>query len=147
MQNERNIGFELRRVHHIIHRRIENSTVKQQLERMTGVHGWIVAYLCDHDGEEIFQRDLEQRFSIRRSTATTILQLMEKNGVITREPVPYDARLKKLCLTQQAKELHDVLHQDFRQIEESLRAGLSDAELDAFFATLDKIRQNAEQGL
>ena len=35
----------------------------------------------------MFQRDVEAEFNIRRSTATGILQLMEKNGFLLREPV------------------------------------------------------------
>ena len=34
---------------------------------------------------EIYQKDVEEEFQIRKSTATGILQLMEKNGFIYRE--------------------------------------------------------------
>ena len=48
---------------------------------------------------DIYQKDVEKEFQIRRSTATGTLQILEKNGFITREPVKQDARLKKLMPT------------------------------------------------
>ena len=52
---------------------------------------------------DIYQKDVEKEFQIRRSTATGTLQILEKNGFITREPVKQDARLKKLMPTEKAK--------------------------------------------
>ena len=43
----------------------------------------------------MFQRDVEQVFSLSRSTATGILQQLEEKGLLRRESVPSDARLKK----------------------------------------------------
>ena len=48
---------------------------------------------------DIYQKDIEKAFQIRRSSATGILQLLEKNGFIYRETVEWDARLKKLLPT------------------------------------------------
>ena len=70
---------------------------------------WVIGYLSEHEGKDVFQRDLEEEFSVRRSTATGILQLMEKNELITREPVSHDARLKKLVLTPKAIEIQKRL--------------------------------------
>ena len=43
---------------------------------------------------DIYQKDVEKEFQIRRSTATGTLQILEKNGFITREPVKQDAHGK-----------------------------------------------------
>ena len=66
---------------------------------VTGVQGRVLHYLLGQPREqEIFQKDLEEEFNLRRSSATGILQLMEKNGYIERVPVEYDARLKKIVV-------------------------------------------------
>lgn len=44
---------------------------------------------------EIYQKDVEAEFHIRKSTATGMMQLLEKNGFIRRESVKRDARLKR----------------------------------------------------
>lgn len=54
---------------------------------------------------EIYQKDIEEEFQIRKSTVTGILQLMEKNGFIYRENVEKDARLKRIVPTKKAEAL------------------------------------------
>lgn len=44
---------------------------------------------------DIYQKNLEEEFQVRKSTVSGILKLMEKNGFIYRESVKEDARLKK----------------------------------------------------
>lgn len=136
------LGFRLRCTTHL-HRRIaDRSPAKAQMEHVTGTHGWVIGYLYDHRHEDIFQRDLERVFQMRRSTATGILQLMEKNELITRESVRHDARLKKLCLTDKALRLHESFGRDLKCIENAMVRDIPDDEIAAFHRTLDKIMQN-----
>ena len=96
---ERHLGFEIRTLNNCVKRYV-HSTRPPEFEESTGVHGWAIRYFYENRDKDIFQRDFEARFSIRRSTATNMLKLMEKNGLITRESVSYDARLKKIVLTK-----------------------------------------------
>ena len=57
---------------------------------------------------EVYQKDIEEEFQIRKSTATGILQLMEKNGFISRESSKKDARLKRIVPTPKAEALRDT---------------------------------------
>ena len=43
---------------------------------------------------DVFQKDVEEEYSLRPPTATKILKDMEKNGLIRRETVPYDSEIK-----------------------------------------------------
>lgn len=52
------------------------------------------------DGEDVYQRDIETFFKLRRSTVSSLLNTLERKGLLRREPVPHDARLKKLVLTE-----------------------------------------------
>lgn len=52
--------------------------------------------------QDIFQKDVEAEFQIRKSTATGILQLLEKKGFICRESVERDGRLKRVVPTEKA---------------------------------------------
>lgn len=64
---------------------------------------------------EIYQKDIEEEFQIRKSTVTGILQLMEKNGFIYRESVEKDARLKRIVPTKKAEALRPTVpHQRIR---------------------------------
>jgi DNA-binding MarR family transcriptional regulator len=90
----------------------------------------------------VYQKDLEKRFEIRRSTATQILSLMEKNGLILRQPVPRDARLKRLVLTEKAIEMHKEVVKEIEAIDSLLIAGVTEKELQTFFAVIDKVKAN-----
>lgn len=51
------------------------------------MNGWVIVYLAHNSDRDVFQRDLEERFNVRRSTVSNILSLMEKKGLIKRESV------------------------------------------------------------
>lgn len=140
----RPIGLELRKVDNLIRRQIVHSR-PAELDEFTCMHGWAMRYFFENRDRDIFQRDFEAFFSIRRSTATQILQRMEKNGLIVRESVDYDARLKKIRLTDKAVRLYQLLIQDIRQQEQRIRSGISEEELSVFYSVLDKIISNVEE--
>ena len=100
---------------------------------VTGVQGRVLHYLLGQPREqEIFQKDLEEEFNLRRSSATGILQLMEKNGYIERVPVEYDARLKKIVVLPKGLEASAAVDEDIRYVESKLQDGLTEEELEIF---------------
>lgn len=145
MTHRNNIGFEIKTLSNLIKRRVQNSSAISESDKLTGMHGFIIGYLYENlDKREIFQRDIEAEFSIRRSTVTGILQLMEKNNLITREPVDYDARLKKLVLTPKAIAIHESVTKEITEIEAQLTKGLTEEEINSFLSTLEKLKRNIE---
>ena len=114
-------------------------------DEITNKNGWIIGFIADNQDRDIFQRDIEEMFSIRRSTVSSMLQLMEKKGLIIRESVGYDARLKKLTLTPRAWEIHNQMIENLKENEKKLSTGLSDEEISVFFSVLERIRSNAEE--
>ncbi len=99
---KRKLGFEIGKTSRLIKRVLDNNSQKEYIDKVTGTHGFALGFLHRNKDRDIFQRDFEKEFDIRRSTASHILSLMEENGMITRESVPYDARLKKIVLTEKA---------------------------------------------
>jgi DNA-binding MarR family transcriptional regulator len=143
----KSIGHEVKILSNLIKRYLDESAKNSELEDLTAMQGWIISYLYHHGNEqEIFQRDLEKQFDIRRSTVTGVLQLMERKELITREPVKYDARLKSLKLTPKAIAIHERVVEKFREVEDKLRRGLTQEEIDTFFAIIDKIKRNIDGG-
>ena len=82
---------------------------------------------------------------MRRSTATNMLQLMERNGLLRRERVPYDARLKRLTLTDKARSLHNEIRGYVTQTETVMRRNISKEDMQTWFAVCKQIRVNLEQ--
>lgn len=144
MQREKNIGLNIRRLSNYIKRDIEKSSATGKIVLPKGVNGWAIHYLYDNRDKEIFQRDFEERFSIRRSTASNILKTMEQNGFIKRQSVENDARLKKIILTDKAVKIHEEIMKDIDRREALLRKGFTDAEIEQFLGMIDRLINNLE---
>ena len=143
MNENSRIGFEIKTITNLVKRQIDSSNVIKDLDNMTGMHGWIIGYLYNKCQQgDVYQRDLELQFSIRRSTATKILQLMEKNGLIKRLAVDFDARLKKLVLTDKAIAIHQLVEKEIDKTEARLTKGFTQQEKDTLVELLDRIKDN-----
>ena len=95
---------------------------------------------------DLYQRDLEKEFKVRRSTATGILQLLEKKGYLYREPVKEDARLKRIVPTEKALQLRGRLLDNIQKREEQLRQGIPEEDMDVFLRVLKQISANLSVG-
>ena len=112
---------------------------------LTGMQFAIVSYLAKESVErDVFQKDLEQKFDIRKSTVTGILNTMERDGLLLRETVPYDARLRKMILTDKALQAKQNTEQVIDSVESQLSKGLTEEEITTFLSILEKISKNAE---
>lgn len=141
------IGAEIGMLHNLLRRQMACMTEKTaNAANVTGMQAMIVHHLIIHEKQgDIFQKDLENVFQMRRSTATGILQLMEQHGIIRREPVEHDGRLKRLVLTEQARAMDEYITERMEQMEQLLRQGITEDELKGWFAVCEKIRSNLEQ--
>lgn len=139
---DKEIGLELRRLNNLTKRYLDNHTNKKIIDSITGTNGWIIGYLADRDGQDVFQRDLERQFGITRSTASKVINLMVQKGLVQRESVPQDARLKKLVLTQKAREVSAMMVEDRNAIESKLTQGFSAEEIDVLYSYLLRMKQN-----
>ncbi len=135
---EERIGFEIRRLDHMLARNLQAHVKTVGIDEVTLMHGWIIRYLYANRDKDIFQKDIERYFSIGRSTVKNIIQLMEKKGFIVRESVEYDARLKKVILTDKGIQNHESLE----RLIESLGSSLTEEELSVFHSVIGKLTAN-----
>lgn len=144
MPQEKSIGFEIRSLYNSIRRDIEKN-VKDSVEGPdSGVHGWAINFFHENKDKDIFQKDFEEKFQIRRSTASNILKLMERNGYIKRVSVQSDARLKKIVLTEKAVNVHNFISSDIEKREKRMREGITEEELKLFFEITAKMKKNLD---
>lgn len=139
------IGFQVRTLSNMIGRYLWSHGHCREMENITGPNGWILGYLARNRDRDIFQRDLEEHFSVRRSTASKTITLMEKKGLLRRERVDYDARLRKLVLTEKGWELHSITMKDIEAVERKLVSGLTEEEQSTFLSILEKLKKNIQE--
>ena len=91
-----------------------------------------------------FKKILNPEFNLRPSTATGILKLMEKNGVIRRESTPYDARLKRIVITEKGAGLKEQIAKDVVHLEETWFGCLEFLrdDLNVFLKVLNQMLKN-----
>ena len=138
---DKNIGHKVRIINNCVDKYFHTSWRKAGVEP-TRMQCATLHYLRTHKNEDVFQKDLEAAFSISGATATNILKIMEKDGLICREPVPTDARLKKIVMTEKGVAFDDVARKNVVCLEEGMKKGFTEEELTIFREYLDRMTQN-----
>ena len=108
----------------------------------SGAQGRTLHFLLAHTKIDIFQKDIEEEFGLRPPTATALLKELEQRGLIRKEPVPYDARKKKIVVTEEALQYKDCVLKGLKELDQKLTAGISDEEMQVFFYVTDKMLDN-----
>lgn len=122
MEQQDGLGKYVMTLSHQLRRRIDAGMASIGI---TGMQARVLHFvLKERAGKEVFQRDIETEFNLRRPSATGILHLMEQNGLILREPVAHDARLKKLVPTEKAVCVSEQVDRQLAEIEKDLCQGL-----------------------
>lgn len=110
---------------------------------LTDTQGRVLQYIWEEsEKREVFQKDIEDSFGIRRSSVTEIIQLLERDGLIVRECVPRDARLKKLVLTERAIQIQKVMNGKICELEAEMQKDISQEEKEMLLKLLCKIQKN-----
>lgn len=91
---------------------------------------------------DVFQKDIEEEFSLRPPTATQLLKKMEQDGLIRREVTEEDGRLKRIVVREKALQYKDVVIGDIMNLEETLTKGIPQEEMDVFFKVIEKMMGN-----
>ena len=91
---------------------------------------------------DIYQKNLEEEFQVRKSTVSGILKLIGKNGFIYRESVKEDARLKRILPTKKAEALRPSILEHIHETEIRMTEGVSEQDLFLCKKVLYQMCQN-----
>ena len=70
---------------------------------------------------------------------------MEKSGLITRQAVRYDKRLKKIILTEKAISYKEQVIKDLTDLEEKITKDIPKEDLETCFNVLEKMLDNLSE--
>ena len=112
---------------------------------LTSIQSRILGHLCHAQEQDrcVFQREIEEVFRIKRSSVTSVLQTLEKKGLIIRESISEDARLKKLVLTEKAKKMQIDTYQALGDMEKQMRSLFTEDEFKQFLDYMNRIDKKA----
>ena len=82
-------GALLNQTSRLIRRALDARINAEVSSELSGVRGMVLGDIvrAERQGRDVYQRDIEQWFNIRRSSVTAMLQGMEQDGFITRSAV------------------------------------------------------------
>lgn len=143
MRQEHHVGYEIKALSNLLRRKVMETTPETpEGDEFTEMQAKILGFLCHNQDQEVCQKDIEEAFYIRRSTASRLLKRLESEGYIERKAVSRDARLKQVTTTPKADALLQKVTKRIDYVERTLTRGLSQQELDQFLATVEKLKQN-----
>ena len=142
MRQERHVGYEIKALSNLLRRKVLEMTGSTDGDDFTEMQVKLLGFLCHNRDQEVCQKDIEEAFYIRRSTASRLLKRLESQGFVIRQTVERDARLKRVTTTPKADALYQDIMERISSVERLLTRGLSQAEVEQFLNTVEKLKQN-----
>ena len=137
--NRRRLGFATKELAIMVRRVLDQAVFD---ENISGAQGGILRYLSERQKTDVYQRDLERDFNIRRSSVTGALQAMEKKQLIQRTAVENDARLKKITLTEEGMNLHCEIDKRIQNFDRKLEENINVDDLEIFYKVAEQAKEN-----
>ena len=148
MRIEREGGFLVAKIHHISGRVFARLLKLHGIEEFNPAQGRIIFALWQ--GDDIPIQTLATRTALKKSTLTSMLDRLEKDGWIARVPCPDDRRSILVRLTEKHREWQDRYAAVSAAMNTWFYSGLHPSEIDRFEETLRRILANvtiAEESL
>jgi len=139
------IGGLIKIISNKLRRKAEGLKAIKELNELSGTNGYIIGFI-GRSNKPIFQKDIENEFGITRSTASKVLTLMEKKGLIKREKVDFDARLRQIVLTTKGMVLHSNVVTELDDFENHILKDFTNDEKEELNRLLCKIYNNLDGG-
>ncbi|MDD6482389.1 MAG: MarR family winged helix-turn-helix transcriptional regulator [Lachnospiraceae bacterium] len=136
------LGIDIRILSNLIYHKMNQITT--ETDNLTVHQCFILQYLSQNTGKEIYQKDIEELFSIKRSTANQMLRTLENRGYISREVSAQDSRKNIIAPTEEGIASSEHLTQHMYQFMKKLHGDISTEELEQFEKTLKKLWHNIE---
>ncbi len=146
-ENGNRVGFCIHRLNVTMKRVLDARVKSAGVDEVTLMHGWIIKYLYENRDRDVYQKDIERHCCVGRSTVTSIIQLMEKKGLIRRETVENDARLKKVVLTDKGLRNNEAIEEAIAGVNRDMVEGIAAQELAVFERVMQKMLENIQERL
>lgn len=102
-------------------------------------------HICKHDG--LNQVELSSHFNLDKSSVTSQLNILEKNGYIRREKDSNDSRGRKIYITEKTKGIETSLSIKFSFWTNTLLKGFNEEEKEILFSLTDRMKANTDAAI
>lgn len=141
--NKIKLGLSIEKINHIISRKMDSAVIKAIDDNLSVSQAYVIDFIATQGKyREIFQKDLEKEFDLKRSSVSLMLNNMEKNDLIKRVSVSEDARLKQIILTEKSIKIYEKISIAIDSVENKLAENLKPEEIKLFLDIIDKMRNS-----
>ena len=138
-----NGGFLVTKIKQLGDRIFERILAEKNIDAFNGAQGRILYVLWQEDGVPI--KIISEKSGLAISSLTTMLERMEKNGLISRKTDEADKRKTLLFLTDKAKKLKEAYESVSNEMGNIYYRDFTDKEILQFEEYLNRIRVNLEE--
>ncbi len=140
---DKSISLEIKKIDSLIVRKIMAYN-KDAIYHLTPVQIVVIKYLIKNKDSVVYQKDIEKKLGLRKSTVSGILGTMIKNGIITRTDSTNDLRSKEIRLTETGYKLDKVMRKKAFEFEKLLQSNINKEDLEVFYKVTKQIQENLE---
>ncbi len=76
------LGLDIEKIDRIISRDMDANIMQAVGDKVTVSQAYVIDFMINTDKEDIFQKDLEKQFDLKRAAISLMLNNMEKNDLI-----------------------------------------------------------------
>lgn len=136
-------GFLISQIKHTSDRVSEKALREQGLEDFNGAQGKLLYVLWQTDG--ISSAELADKAGLAPTTLTTMLDRMERSGLVKRVPHETDRRRLKIMLTDRSKRLKAQYDKYSEAMTRAYYSGFSEDEIAGFERLLTRVLDNLKE--
>lgn len=147
---QRRLGFELITLGHLLKRERDraNDEVKDRVlgpdNNVMCTDLGIIGFLAENDDREIYQKDIEQYFSLTAPSVSNKLRDLQKKELVDRVYSKVDTRLKQVIMTEKAWDIDRRMRDEIESFESRINSLLAEDEKDQLSLILDKLKKDFE---
>ncbi len=141
--NEKSISLEIKKIDSLIVRKIISYN-KNSIYQLSPAQIVIIKYLIKNKNNIVYQKDIEKKLGLRKSTVSGILSTMIKNDIITRTEAASDLRSKEIKLTEKGLKLDKIMKKKALEFENLLQNNIEPKDLEIFYKVTNQIQKNLE---
>lgn len=139
---EKRIGREIKFIHILTSRYVTKHIKCKEKKHYSLIQIDIMEYLAEAKNNNIYQKDIEKEFELRKSTVSGVLDTMQRNGIIGRFEDEEDFRSKQIKLTEKGKRIYQGLIKEILKMERLIAKDISKQDIEIFFKVANQIKEN-----
>lgn len=138
-EKENHVGYH---IHHLTHDIVKILNKKFEKYGITYSQFNIIRILWEKEGQT--QKEILENLSIKPSSLSGILDLLEKKELVKRIIDEKDARINRIYITEKGKNIKQLSIEIFNETDKILTQGFSDEEKSLLLLWLKRIKKNIE---